>query len=202
MVVVSPYEKLVTIKGNVKRPRIFEMKKGETLADAIRFAGDFKSSAYSENITLKRSNGRQFEVHTVDKADFKSFAIQDGDELTVGEVVKSFSNRVEIQGAVQRPGMFALTDKLSTVKQLIDKAEGVRGDAFLTRAQITRTLPDSSKQMVAVDLYALLNNKTADVALENKDVLYIPSIYDLQKEFTLPLKEPLIALLPILSVRI
>lgn len=188
MVVVSPYDKLVTIDGNVKRPRIFEMKKGETLADAIRFAGDFKSSAYSENITLKRSNGRQFEVHTVDKADFKSFAMQDGDELTVGEVVKSFSNRVEIQGAVQRPGMFALTDKLSTVKQLIDKAEGVRGDAFLTRAQITRTLPDSSKQMVAVDLHALLNNKIADVALENKDVLYIPSIYDLQKKFTVTIK--------------
>lgn len=188
MVVVSPYEKLVTIKGNVKRPRIFEMKKGETLADAIRFAGDFKSSAYSENITLKRSNGRQLEVHTVDKADFKSFAMQDGDELTVGEVVKSFSNRVEIQGAVQRPGMFALTDKLSSVKQLIDKAEGVRGDAFLTRAQITRTLPDSSKQMVAVDLYALLNNKTGDVTLENKDILYIPSIYDLQKEFMVTIK--------------
>lgn len=188
MVVVSPYSKLVTIEGNIKRPRIFEMKKGETLADAIRFAGGFKADAYSENLTIKRSNGRQFEVHTVDKTEFKGFTMQDGDELTVGEVVKSFSNRVEVQGAVLRPGMFALTEKLSSVKQLIDKAEGVRGDAFLTRAQITRTLPDSSKQMVAVDLYSLLNNNIDDIPLENKDVLYIPSIYDLQKEFTVAIK--------------
>jgi len=188
MVVVPPYDNLLTIRGNVKRPRIFEMKKVETLADAIRFAGGFKSDAYSENLSLKRSNGRQYEVHTVDRADFKTFTVQDGDEVVVGGVVRSYSNRVEIRGAVQRPGMFALTDKLSSVKQLIDKAEGVRGDAFLTRAQITRTLPDSSKQMVAVDLFALLNNKIGDVTLENKDVLYIPSIYDLQKQFSVTIK--------------
>lgn len=188
MVVVSPYDKIVAVEGNVKRPRIFEMKKGETLADAIRFGGDFKSDAYSENLTLRRTNGRQYEVHTIDRADFKLFKVQDGDVVSVGEVLKSFSNRVEVRGAVQRPGMFALTEKISTIKQLIDKAEGVRGDAFLTRAQITRTLPDSSKQMVAVDLFALLNNKIGDIALENKDVLYIPSIYDLQKHFSVTIK--------------
>lgn len=188
MVVVSPYDKLVTIDGNVKRPRIYEMKKGETLADAIRFAGDFKSDAYSANVNVQRTNGRQYEVHTIDRGEFAAFKMQDGDQVAVGEAVKTFTNRIAVFGAVQRPGVYALSEKINSVKQLLDKAEGVRGDAFLTRAQITRTLPDSSKLMVAVDLYALLNNKIGDIMLENKDILFVPSIYDLQKEFTVKIR--------------
>lgn len=183
MIVVSPYQSLVSLTGAVKRSRIFELKKGETLNDAIRFAGGFKADAYSQNVLVKRSNGRQYEIHTIENADFPKFKLQDGDSVGVGVVVKTFANKLEIRGAVYRPGIYAHNEKIATVKQLIDKAEGVRGDAFLTRAQITRVLPDSSKQMVAVDLYALLNNKISDIELQNKDVLYVPSIYDLQRDF-------------------
>lgn len=184
MIVVSPYQSLVTLSGAVKRSRIFEVKKEETLNDALRFAGGFKADAYSENVLVKRSNGRQYEIYTVEKVEYPTFKLQDGDSIGVGEVVKTYSNRLEIRGAVYRAGIYAFNEKISTVKQLIDKAEGVRGDAFLTRAQITRVLPDSSKQMIAVDLYALFNNKISDIPLQNKDVLYVPSIYDLQRDFT------------------
>lgn len=184
MIVVSPYESIVTTKGSLKRPRIFEMKKGETVDDVIRFAGGFKSDAYSQNITIERSNGRQYEVHTVEKDEYKTFKIQDGDTVSVGGVMNTFSNKLEIIGAVHRPGIYALDNKVSTLLQLLQKAEGVRGDAFLTRGQITRTLPDSSKQMIAVDLYALLNGKANDVELQSKDIIFVPSIYELQEKFT------------------
>ena len=183
MIVITPYESIVKVSGGVKRPRLFEMKKGETLSDAIRFAGGFKAEAYSNNVTIERSNGRNLEIHTVDKPDYGVFKVADGDKIAIGKIVKTYSNRLEIKGAVHRPGIFALNDRVNTLKQLLNKAEGVRGDAFLTRASITRTLPDSSKQMIAVDLHTLLNSDE-DIPLENKDVFYIPSIYDLQEKFT------------------
>lgn len=185
MVVVGTYEKLVTIRGNVKRPRIFEMKQGESLNDLVRFSGGFTPEAYSENLSVKRSNHREYEMHIVNKSDIGSFQIEDGDEVSVGQKLDRFSNRIEIRGAVYRPGAFALTEKVATLKQLVEEAEGVKEEAFLPRILITRTLPDLSKQNIAVDLGALLNGRSADVPLQKWDVVYVPSIYDLTGEQTI-----------------
>lgn len=185
MVVIEPYEKLVTIRGNVKRPRIFEMKQGESLGDLIRFSGGFTPEAYSENLSIKRSNNREYEMHIISKNDFGSFQIVDGDEVSVGQKLDRFSNKIEIKGAVYRPGDFALTEDVATLKQLVDKAEGVKEDAFLSRVLITRTLSDLSKQNISVDLGALLQGRAADVSLQKWDVVYVPSIYDLIGEQTI-----------------
>ena len=74
---------------------------------------------------------------------------------------------------------------VNTVKELIKKAEGIRGDAFLNRAVINRENEDLTHEIIQIDLRGLLNGTVADIPLQKNDILYIPSIHDLQEEATI-----------------
>lgn len=116
--------------------------------------------------------------------DYSVFRVEDGDVLTVDSVLDRFENRVEVRGAVYREGLYQLSGEVNTVKQLIKKAEGVRGDAFLNRAVISREYDDLTREMIAIDLKGLLNGVVADIPLQKNDILFIPSVQDLREETT------------------
>ncbi len=111
--------------------------------------------------------------------------MNDGDRLEVDSILDRFENRVEIRGAVYREGMYQVNGAVNTIKQLIQKAEGVRGDAFLNRAILDRENEDLTHEIISVDLRGILNGTVADIPLQRNDVLYIPSIHELQEEATL-----------------
>lgn len=179
-VIVPTYESLVSIEGNVKRPMYYEMKGGETLSDLISFSGDFMADAYKEHIQITRKSDKEYEICTVDKEEFGTFPIQDGDKVVVNVILERFKNKLEIKGAVYRPGIYQYGEKIKTVKQLIEKADGVMGDAFLSRAVMHREHEDLTLEVVSVDVKGILNGTKEDIALQKGDVLYIPSIHDLQ----------------------
>lgn len=180
VVLVPAYESIAVVRGEVKRPIRYEMKKGETIADIIRFAGGFKGDAYTRNLNLVRQNGKEMQIFTVAENDFSSFPLADGDSLTVGAVIDRYENKVEINGAVYRPGSYQLMESTSTVKGLVDMADGLKGDAFLNRAIIYRERPDLTQEVVALNLKAIMNGTDEDVALRRNDVLHISSIHDLK----------------------
>ena len=179
IIVVPAYDRLVNISGNVKRPMSYELKDGETVADLIEYAGGFAGDAYSDNIRLVRRNGKEYQVYTVDAPDYASFQLEDGDELNVGKMLDRYANKLEILGAVYRPGIYQLGNGVNTVSQLIAKAEGLKGDAFTNRAIITREREDLTLEIVPVDIKAVLDGTAPDIELKKNDVLYIPSIHDL-----------------------
>ena len=180
VIIVPPYEMLVDIQGNVKRPMFYEMKEGETVNTIIEYAGDFTSDAYTKNLRVTRQNGQEYQVFTVDNIDFTVFKLMDGDVLNIGAMLDRFSNRLEIKGAVYRPGIYQFSGQVNTVKLLVAKAEGIMGDAFLGRAVLHREREDLTKEVIQVDLKNILNGTKPDIALQRNDVLYIPSIHDLQ----------------------
>lgn len=184
VIIVSPYQNLVTLKGKIKRPLIYEMKNGETADDILNYAGGFTGDAYKKAIRVIRKSGREYQVYNVEEADFATFTLTDGDEISVDSIINRFENRVEIRGAVYRNGLYALGDNVRTVKELIEKAEGIRGDAFLNRAVLYREKPDRTLEVVAVDVKGVLNGIAEDVVLKKNDVLYIPSIFDLKEDYT------------------
>lgn len=135
MIIVQPYDSYVAVTGKVKRPRIYEMKKGETLAKAFEYAGGFTGDAYNDNVNVKRKTGRQYSILTVEKPDFDAFAVADGDSVSVGRIFNEYANRLVITGAVWRPGNYELTDNTATLSKLIAKAEGLKGERIrLARA--------------------------------------------------------------------
>ena len=188
VIIVSPYQNLVSIGGKVKRPLIYEMADEETLATLLDFAGGFTGDAYKKAVRVVRKSGREYQVFNVEEGQFASFALTDGDEITVGAVLDRFENRVEIRGAVYRAGMYALDGNVSTVRQLIEKAEGVREDAFLDRAVLYRDLPNTMREAQSVDIKKLLANEIEDITLRKNDVLYIPSIFDLNEELSISVR--------------
>lgn len=180
VIIVPPYELLVDIQGNVKRPMFYEMKNGETVKTIIEYAGNFAGNAYTKNIRMTRQNGREYQIYTIDDFDYSIFKLMDGDVLNVSAMLNRFENKLEIKGAVYRPGIYQFSGQLNTVKQLVEKAEGVMGDAFLDRAVLHREREDLTKEIVQVDLKNILNGTKPDIALKRNDELYIPSIHDLQ----------------------
>lgn len=179
IILVPTYESIVDLTGNVKRPMKYEMKDGETIASALSFAGGFTGDAYTGNLNVIRRNGREYKVYTVQKDEYESFPLMDADSLTIGAIVDRYENRIEVLGAVYRPGVYQLSDNIHTVSELIDVADGLMGDAFTNRAIIHREREDFTLETIAVDLKAILDGTAPDVELKKNDVLYVSSIHDL-----------------------
>lgn len=180
VIIVPTYEILVDIQGNVKRPMFYEMKNGETVQTLIDYAGNFTGDAYTKNVRMTRQNGKEYQIYTIDNLDYSVFKLMDGDVVSIGAMLERFENKLEIKGAIYRPGIYQFSGQLNTVKQLVEKAEGVMGDAFLTRAVLHREREDLTKEVIQVDLKNILNGSKPDIALQRNDELYIPSIHDLQ----------------------
>lgn len=185
VILVDTYQSLVRITGKVKRPMFYEMKSDETVGALLKYAGGFTGDAYKKAVTIIRKSGREHQVYNVDDIDFSVFRMDDGDEVSVDSVLSRYENRVEVKGAVYRPGLYQLNGTVNTVKELIKKAEGVRGDAFLGRTVLNREHEDLTTEMLQVDVKGLLNGTAVDIPLQKNDILYIPSIHDLQEEQTL-----------------
>lgn len=180
IILVPTYESLVSAYGKVKRPMIYEMKEGETVKDLIAYAGGFTGNAYKGNVNLERKNGREYQVLTVMGDEYPSFAVMDGDVMTVGTMIDRYENRLEIKGAVYRPGTYQYSDRIRTVKQLVAIADGLKGDAFTNRAIIQRELPDYTIETVSFDLKKVLSGEAPDVELKPNDILTISSIHELE----------------------
>ncbi len=182
VIVVGPYDCLVNVTGKVKRPMYYEMKKSESLGSLLKYAGGFAGDAYKKSVRVVRKAGAQYSVHTVGEFDLNSFHLNDEDSVSVDSVLPRYSNMVEVRGAVFRPGMYQMGGDITTVRSLIEHAEGVTEDAFTARAVMHRMKSDRTLEVVAVDVAGIMSGKVADIPLKNEDVLYIPSKKELQEE--------------------
>lgn len=185
MIIIGPYEQLVVAKGKIKRNRIFELKKGETLSQLLDMAGGFTGDAYTRDVTVKRKSGTRYQIATVTEEQFPTFTFHDGDSLLVDSVIPFYENRLTISGAIWRPGEYELSPSVHTVKQLIQQAAGLKGDEFTGRAQITRLNPDFTHSVIAINIQDILNGISPDIELQNEDQLYIPSLFDLREPYTI-----------------
>lgn len=183
----NTYQTRVEITGPVKRNNIFELTKGETLDKLLYFSGGFAATAYKSLVKVTRLTDRERKVVDVPAADYKTFAIQDGDLVSVEALLERFENQVTIQGAVYRPGQYSL-DRSKTLKQLIEAAEGLKGDAFSGRVMIMRTRLDMATENLSVDLAAILNGTKEDVPLQREDQVTVPSRFELAEQATVAIR--------------
>ena len=182
VILIRPYEQRIEIQGAVRIPGYFEVKRGETLSDMLYYAGGFTESAFKDNVSVRRSTDIQKMVETISGSNYDKFEPRDGDVYLVGEIMDFYTNRVQVSGAVLRPGEYELENNM-TVKGLVDKAGGLRGDAFLSRATLYRTSDEFTLQAQSVNIGAIIDGTADDLVLQNEDVLNIPSRYDVREEF-------------------
>lgn len=180
IVLVPSYDLLVEVTGCVKRPMRYEMEAGEPLSQLLAYAGGFTGDAYGREVRVVRTMGREHELFNVDSVGYGTFALMDGDSVAVGRVLDRYANRIEVQGAVYRPGMYELGEGTHTVRELIGRAEGLREDAFRGRALLFRERDDLTPEIVAVDLEGVLSGRLTDISLQRNDVLVVSSVHDLE----------------------
>lgn len=181
VIIVPPYDQLVSIDGNVKRPMYYEIKPDETIKSLLEYSGGFTGDAYEGMVRLARQSGTENELYNIERGEFASYRLQDGDIITVGTILDRYANRVELKGAVYRPGMFAIGKDINTVSDLVKKADGVTDDAYTDRVLLYREGPDLELQIMALDLKDILEGRAKDVTLKRNDVLVISSIHELEE---------------------
>lgn len=179
---VSDYENRVELVGEVKRPYIYELVKGESFKDLLRYSGGFTEKAYTYTINVRRNTSREIKLMNISQEEVETFLPNNGDVYTVGTIIERYENRVEIQGAVFRPGNYAIEPGLNTVKELIKKSEGLREDAFLNRATLTRRKENYDPEILSIDLGKILRGEAADISLQREDVLQVYSINNLREK--------------------
>lgn len=185
VIVVGPYDCLVNIRGKVKRPMFYEMKESESVGRILDYAGGFAGDAYTDNIRLVRKSGREYSVYTIGEFEMNGFLLKDGDSLYVDSVIPRFSNMAEVRGAVFHPGQFQMDGSITTVRELIKAADGLREDAFVNRAVMHRQKEDLTMEVLPVDVQGIMDGTVADIPLRKNDVLFIPSKLEMQGERTL-----------------
>ena len=185
VIMVGPYECIVDIAGKVKRPMYYEMKKTESVQTLLKYAGYFAGDAYTKSVRVIRKNGSRYGVFNVQEFDMGSFHLADGDSVTVDSIIPRYENMVEVKGAVFRPGMYQLGGNITTVRSLIENADGLTEDAFTNRGVIHRMKEDRTLKVISVDVQGILDGKVADIPLKNEDVLFVPSKSERQENRTI-----------------
>lgn len=185
VVQVGPYESIVDITGRVKRPMAYELRKNESLSTLLKYSGGFANDAYKKSLRVLRKNGRMKSVFNVEEFEMSDFKMFDGDSVNVDSIIDRFENMVEVKGAVFRPGMYNLGEKVHSVRSLIDNADGLTEEAMVSRAVIRRMKANRTQEVMSVDLKGIMEGTAADVPLENEDILFIPTMAEHQNLRTL-----------------
>ncbi|MBB5636604.1 protein involved in polysaccharide export with SLBB domain [Pedobacter cryoconitis] len=184
---IPVYQTRVEMSGEVKRPALYEILSNESLEDVINFAGGFSNKAYTAKIKVLQNTNKERRITDVSADQFNKYYPLNGDKYLVETILDRFANRVEINGAVFRPGQYELESGL-TLKQLIQKADGLKEDAFLSRGYISRLNPDNSLALLSFDVDKILKGTEQDIPLRREDKVTISSIFDLREEYKVDIK--------------
>jgi len=180
---IPAYSQRVTVEGEVKRPGIFEMKKGETFTDLLNFASGFNEFAYTASVNVMQKTGKEFKVQDINESEFNSYQPQSGDVFRITKILNRFANRIKIEGAVFRPDYYSFTEGMR-ISDLITRAEGLKEDAYSKRARIIRLKSDLTTEIVNIDLSAALSGDlNADIELKREDIITVYSILDFREEY-------------------
>lgn len=179
LIVVGTYTNRVIVEGAVKNPGKFELQNNESLSDLLFYAGGFSENAYKKSVKLKRIIDDKYKIVDVNFDQYEFFQPKPGDKFLVDKIIEKYSNRVIVNGAVYRPGTYAIEDGM-TIKDLIEKAQGLKSDVFLEKAYVTRTNKDYSTTNIPINLKNELSNP--DFYFFEEDILNILSINDLNEE--------------------
>jgi len=185
VIMVGPYDCIVDIAGNVKRPMAYEMKKNESVATLLKYAGGFSTGAYEKAVRLNRVAGGHYSAYNVPEFDMASFKLLDGDSVTVDTILRRYENTVSVSGAVFHPGQYDLGGSTTSVRTLIESAGGLTEEAFTARAVLHRMKEDRTWRVISVDVEGIMNGTVADIPLENEDRLTISIQQDKMNQRTI-----------------
>lgn len=183
----------VSVIGEVRRPAIYEMREGETLADVLGFAGGFRAQAVVERVQIARILPPEERRPGVDRVVIDvpvrellsgSVPLRDGDVVRVFEVAGDTRQYVHLSGEVRRPGLYEWRPGL-TLASLLAQAEGLDSAAYTARGHIYRLdSSDGTRELLRVSFGDVVDDP---LMLADRDSIVVYSREDLRREQTVEL---------------
>lgn len=170
-------ERVVGVRGAVRRPFRYELTAGENLAQLLNFAGGLTANAYREVVQVQRfENDRQVLLDVPLSsllAQKQDFALLNGDEVIVRSIPSPIENTASVDGAVELPGAYSLADT-RRVSDLLKKG-GLRRESRTDAAFLLRTQPNGSLRLIQLNINELLAapGSSTDLVLQPKDRLTV-----------------------------
>jgi protein involved in polysaccharide export with SLBB domain len=194
VIFIPPLGQVAAIDGEVRRPAIYELKSGVSVAALVGLAGGLTSEADGERLSVVRvgEDARRVAIN-VALSDTRSSALklQNGDQVSVARLRPTLDSGVVIEGHVFRPATVAWREGLR-LSEVIRSVDELRPDADLGYVLIRRELPPDRRVVVlSADLAAALRQpgSAADVQLAVRDRI---TVFDIEKGRDAVLK-PLLA---------
>jgi len=201
-VFIPPRGKTVHVRGEVRRPAIYELREGETVEDLIDFAGGLRSTAYADRFQIERvvpftEREDPSVAREVIDADLlavlsgeQRLPIADGDEVRILSIMdqdqlaaQSRVRAVSVGGAVFQPGRYALNAQVRTVRDLIAAADGLTDNAYMPQAELIRLQEGLDREVVSLDLGEVMDDEpTQNLVLRPQDSLAVYTTQELRAE--------------------
>jgi len=192
IIFVSPRISSISFNGTVKQAGIYELKKNEGLNELIKFSGGLPANASLNNINVQRitpfENRDQKKVfdrfltslnYGILLKAGKNFILENGDAVSVSEVLSKSINQVKIIGNINKPGTYPL-DKYTNLKDLIlIGAEQLLPNTYLNKVDIEKEDLDGTKRFITYNLNAVLNGEIK-VKLDNDDIVRIYNLKEVK----------------------
>jgi len=180
IVYIPTYQKRVEVNGAFKRNGIFELTEKENLSDLIRYLGGFTDQAFKAQLSLTRITDSEKKVIDIHQSIYESFVPGNGDAILASEIIDRYENRINISGAVFRPGTYELTEGL-TLSGLIKKAQGVKENYFSNRGLIIRLQNNLAPMTLSFNVDEILKGNS-DMPLQREDQVIIQDIFSMKQK--------------------
>jgi protein involved in polysaccharide export with SLBB domain len=167
---VPTFDSQIELKGAFKTQAIFEIKRGETLSDVLRYSGGFVSEGYKERVNLNRIVEFKRKSISINVAEASLHLLKDGDIIEANYINEWLENAVLLEGAVYIPGVYSI-ESVSTIKELIASARGLTPEALKAKAILFRSIDGVETISKSINL---LDEESLNLALKEGDRLYIP----------------------------
>lgn len=178
---VPYYDARMIFDGYVKRPGIYEIMPGESFEKVFGYAGKFADSAYRKSVTIYQINDERLSIKTLSADEFAAYQPRMADSVMVNTATMRFANRVSIKGAVLRPGDYELKPGMD-LKQLIDAAGGLRGDAYPEGANVLRIGENLGPENVSFSPAKVIRGEE-NIPLKKEDEVVINSIFQIKDKY-------------------
>jgi polysaccharide export outer membrane protein len=161
----------MTVTGGVSNPTTTIVKAGDKISFLCKLGGFCTNLAKPAKAVLVR-NGERIDLDVDQNLNLLSGdrEAMSGDVVIVDEedvAPISLSGSVSIRGEIEKPGMYAVTNHKTRLKDIVDLAGGVRGEAYLPLAHVLRREKSESSYMSNEYVDRLKKMQNSNLLLED-----------------------------------
>ncbi|MDT8284841.1 MAG: SLBB domain-containing protein, partial [Thermovirgaceae bacterium] len=178
----------VAVTGNIRRPAIYELRGPASVSDIIQMAGGMTSTGFQGRIQMMRVFDREYrsmlegDLRALSPNSLKGTMLADGDYIRLFSVVQKES-LVRLTGPVAKPGQFAITQGVTTVRDVLQWSGGLlyyaADEAEITRVDVSEQGPKTSRLKISLSA-AMQGDPAHNLPLQMNDYIFVRAVPDWQ----------------------